>query len=77
MQFHQKQSEGKPWKWSIFDFYLLPGTLHRFADRSARFMDAYRKGLTGSQAQWANRRYHGHRVLPTVILDDLRKHNII
>jgi len=27
-------------------------------------MDAYRKGLTGAQAVWANRKYHGHRTLP-------------
>ena len=31
-------------------------------------MDAYKKGLDGSQAVWANQKYHGHRVLPKNIL---------
>lgn len=34
-------------------------------------MDAYRKGLTGKQAAWATKQYHGHRVLPNSILDEL------
>ncbi len=34
-------------------------------------MDAYRQGLTGEQAAWANRKYHGHRVLPKTILAEL------
>ena len=37
---------------------------HRFANRSARFAVAYKKGLSGTQAAWANKRYHGHRSLP-------------
>ena len=36
----------------------------RFANRSARFIDAYTQGLSGAEAAWANRRYHGHRTLP-------------
>ena len=36
----------------------------RFANRSARFISAYREGLSGAQAAWANKRYHGHRTLP-------------
>ncbi|KZV98420.1 hypothetical protein EXIGLDRAFT_606991 [Exidia glandulosa HHB12029] len=43
----------------------------RFANRSARFMDAYRKGLSGPQAAWANRQYHGHRVLPERIMQEI------
>jgi hypothetical protein len=35
-----------------------------YANRSFRFIDAYAQGLNGSQAAWANRRYHGHRTLP-------------
>lgn len=31
-------------------------------------MDAYRKGLTGAQAAWAAKKYHGHRTLPHNIL---------
>ena len=42
----------------------------RFADRSARFVAAYREGLSGAQAAWANKTYHGHRTLPPqAILD--------
>ncbi|KAF8577791.1 hypothetical protein K439DRAFT_1363891 [Ramaria rubella] len=42
----------------------------RYANHSARFMDAYRKGLDGAQAIWANRHYHGHHVLPNSILEE-------
>jgi hypothetical protein len=45
----------------------------RFANRSARFMDAYRRGLNATQAAWANKKYHGHRVLPDRIIEDLEK----
>ncbi|KAH9042364.1 hypothetical protein EDB84DRAFT_1266827, partial [Lactarius hengduanensis] len=37
---------------------------HRFANRAARFITAYRDGLSGAQAAWANKKYHGHRALP-------------
>ena len=37
---------------------------HRYANRSARFIHAYGEGLSGAQAAWANRKYHGHRTLP-------------
>ncbi|KIJ31363.1 hypothetical protein M422DRAFT_186160, partial [Sphaerobolus stellatus SS14] len=43
----------------------------RYANRSAKFMDAYIKGLNGAQAAWAARKYHGHRVLPENILSEL------
>jgi hypothetical protein len=36
----------------------------RFANRSARFISAYQEGLSGAQAAWANKKYHGHRTLP-------------
>jgi hypothetical protein len=36
-------------------------------------MDAYRKGLTGKQAAWANKKYRGHRVLPNDVLEELAK----
>ncbi|PPR04911.1 hypothetical protein CVT24_007155 [Panaeolus cyanescens] len=50
--------------------------MRRFATRSLRFMDAYRKGLTGTQAAWAAKRYRGHRVIPASILQELLKANI-
>ncbi|KAI0669136.1 hypothetical protein C8Q78DRAFT_1041816 [Trametes maxima] len=45
-------------------------TIHirRFCNRTLRFMDAYRKGLTGKQAAWAAKKYSGHRTLPHDIL---------
>ncbi|KII87524.1 hypothetical protein PLICRDRAFT_112639 [Plicaturopsis crispa FD-325 SS-3] len=45
--------------------------MRRYSRRSCRFMDAYRKGLTGRQAAWAGKKYHGHRVLPATLMDDL------
>jgi hypothetical protein len=47
-------------------FFIILGLkpVCRFANRSARFISAYRQGLSGAQAAWANKRYHGHRVLP-------------
>ena len=44
---------------------------YRFSTRSLRFMDPYKKGLTGSQEAWASRRYSGHRILPESILEEL------
>ncbi|KAJ6631350.1 hypothetical protein B0H10DRAFT_1772955, partial [Mycena sp. CBHHK59/15] len=39
----------------------------RFANRSARFVSAYDQGLSGSEAAWINKDYHGHRTLPPVM----------
>ncbi|KIJ31485.1 hypothetical protein M422DRAFT_266863 [Sphaerobolus stellatus SS14] len=50
--------------------------IRRFANRSARFMDGYQQGLTGSQASWANKKYHGHRVLPESIMNELENAKI-
>ena len=44
----------------------------RYANRSARFIHAYSEGLTGAEAAWANRKYHGHRTLPPAILAKVR-----
>ena len=46
-------------------------SMHRFANRACRFMDAYSKGLNGPQAAWATRKYHGHCVLPSSLMDDI------
>ena len=46
-------------------------SMRRFGNRACRFIDAYSKGLNGSQAAWAARKYHGHRVLPLSLMDDL------
>ena len=38
--------------------------LYRYANRSTHFITAYQEGLSGSQATWVNKRYHGHQSLP-------------
>jgi hypothetical protein len=35
--------------------------IRRFFNRSWRFMDAYRRGLTGKAAEWAVRKQKSHR----------------
>jgi len=42
----------------------------RFANRSLRFRDAYFCGLNGKQAAWAMGKYHGHCMLPSIILEE-------
>jgi hypothetical protein len=37
--------------------------IRRFINRSWRFMDAYRKGLTGDAAAWVVRKQKGHRAV--------------
>jgi hypothetical protein len=59
---------------SAFDSYL-PSSWHSssYANRSARFVSAYRAGLSGSQAIWANRKYHSHRTLPPEIVAEVKR----
>ncbi|KIO18904.1 hypothetical protein M407DRAFT_83446 [Tulasnella calospora MUT 4182] len=52
---------------------VSPLTMIRFANRSVRFMDAYRQGLSGSQAAWAGRKYHGHRTLPPEFVAEVKQ----
>ena len=44
-----------------------------YANRAARFISAYGQGLTGPEAAWANRKYHGHRTLPPDMALKLKK----
>ena len=37
-----------------------------------KFINAYAKGLSGLEAAWANRKYHGHPTLPPAIAADLK-----
>ncbi|KAJ7616559.1 hypothetical protein FB45DRAFT_1105780 [Roridomyces roridus] len=48
-----------------------------FGNRALKFVDAYSMGLNGRQAAWASRKYHGHRVLPMSILEELDNANIV
>ncbi|KIK93974.1 hypothetical protein PAXRUDRAFT_143877 [Paxillus rubicundulus Ve08.2h10] len=45
--------------------------------RSRRFLNAYRQGLNGKQAAWANKKYHGRYVLPDSILNDLDDNQVV
>ncbi|KIJ55782.1 hypothetical protein M422DRAFT_151476, partial [Sphaerobolus stellatus SS14] len=47
--------------------------IQRYANRSARFIFAYSEGLTGTQAVWANKKFHGHRVLPPSMIAEIKK----
>ncbi|KAI9431753.1 hypothetical protein BJY52DRAFT_1341283 [Lactarius psammicola] len=47
--------------------------IRRFANRSARFVSAYAEGLTGAQAVWANKRYHGHHTLPPEMVAEVKR----
>lgn len=57
---------------AIFIPYLI-GHLISYANRAARFISAYGQGLTGPEAAWANRKYHGHRTLPPDMALKLKK----
>ncbi|KAH8979999.1 hypothetical protein EDB92DRAFT_1806021, partial [Lactarius akahatsu] len=46
--------------------------VYRFANRSAQFIHAYGEGLTGAQAVWANKKYHGHCTLPPDMIKEVR-----
>jgi hypothetical protein len=35
-----------------------------YVNRAARFISAYGQWLSGPEAAWADRKYHGHRTLP-------------
>jgi len=49
----------------------------RCTNHAAWFTDAYRKALNGAQAAWANKRYHGHRVLSEEILASLDEVGVV
>ncbi|KDN33743.1 hypothetical protein RSAG8_13174, partial [Rhizoctonia solani AG-8 WAC10335] len=43
-------------------------SIRRFVARSMRFIHAYKAGLTGAQAAWANKQYSSHRVITEAVL---------
>ncbi|KAF7372520.1 hypothetical protein MVEN_00113900 [Mycena venus] len=47
--------------------------MRRYANRSLRFLDAYRRGLNGRWAAYVAKEYRGHRVLPHNLFDNLRE----
>ncbi|CAA7267960.1 unnamed protein product [Cyclocybe aegerita] len=48
-------------------------SIKQYANRAARFINAYFQGLTGPEAAWANRKYHGHRTLPASVVAKLKE----
>ena len=38
-------------------------SLLRYANHATRFIDSYTQGLSGPEAAWANKKYHGHCTL--------------
>jgi len=51
--------------------------MRKFATHSQWFMDAYKHGLSGRQAVWAEKKYRGHQVLLLNILEELEKEGIV
>lgn len=47
---------------------------HRYANRAARFISGYKYGLSGGEAAYATRKYHGHRTLPPEIVAEVKAH---
>ncbi|KIK78163.1 hypothetical protein PAXRUDRAFT_164720, partial [Paxillus rubicundulus Ve08.2h10] len=48
-------------------------SMRKFTMCSQWFMDTYHKGPNGKQATWATKKYQGHHVLPTMLMEDLNK----
>ncbi|ETW79490.1 hypothetical protein HETIRDRAFT_322092 [Heterobasidion irregulare TC 32-1] len=55
---------------------VLVQSIQQFSTWAQHLMDAYWKGLSGKQASWAAKRYHGHCRLPDSILEQLDEHHI-
>ncbi|KAF8596066.1 hypothetical protein BDV93DRAFT_455579 [Ceratobasidium sp. AG-I] len=43
-------------------------SIRKFVTRSRRFIHAYHDGLSGEQAAWANKLYHGHRMVTETVM---------
>src|SRR6266404_2671495 len=43
-----------------------------YANHSAQFIQSYGEGLIGAQAAWANRKYHGHQILPPDMIQEIK-----
>ena len=65
-------------KWQVLNFYgryivLIYSSFSSYANRSACFISAYSQGLSGGEAAWANRKYHGHQTLPPSMVAKVKK----
>ena len=50
--------------------------VRKFARRAQRYMDAYPKGLTQTQAEYMVKQYRSHRRIPDTVIADLQKMNL-
>ena len=48
-------------------------TIRKFARKAWRYMDLYRKGITGKLAEYAAKKYKSHRCIPDYVLAELNK----
>jgi len=48
-------------------------TIRRFARKAWRYMDLYKKGITGKLAEYAAKKYKSHRCIPDFVLVKLNK----
>ena len=48
-------------------------TIRRFARKAWRYMDLYRKRITGKLAEYAARKYKSHRCIPEYVLSELNE----
>jgi len=60
----------------ILSIYLMISFFSSYANQSTCFISAYYTGLSGSQAAWANQKYHSHHSLPPDIISDV-KHSVL
>jgi hypothetical protein len=51
----------------------VSNVFHRYTNSAVHFMDGYQKGLTGAEAVWVMCKYHGYHVLPSDIMDEVKK----
>ena len=47
-------------------------TIRKFARKSWRYMDIYRKGITGKLAEFAVKKYKSHRRVPDTIYNEIK-----
>ena len=45
--------------------------IRKYANKSAKFMKCYQKGLTGLQAEYVLKKYKSHRVVPDFIFENI------
>jgi len=48
-------------------------TIRKFARKAWRYMDLYRKGITGKLAEYAAKKYKSHRCIPEYVVEELNK----